>query len=161
MSLSLSVITLYKNNTRVWIDWGAAFFPGFSFTDSWKYCTIFLVYYYWLKTVWFLYHGGVALFLSAVSDAGLDMSLMLLWACMLSSHFSPQNFSTVTLHTVPGSRQCGATPGEETIATKDSSLVCILTTQFIVPSIFQWQLGFTSSAVPSNSFPVWFVIFLL
>lgn len=55
---------------------------------------------------------------SCVSVANLDMSLMLLWACMLSSHFSPQNVSTVTLRTVTGSRQCGATPGEKTTANK-------------------------------------------
>lgn len=40
------------------------------------------------------------------------MFLMLLWACMLSSQLSPPNFSTVTLWTVPGSRQCGAIPAE-------------------------------------------------
>ena len=33
--------------------------------------------------------------------------------CMLSSQFSPQNLSDVTLQTVPGSRQCGAIPGDK------------------------------------------------
>lgn len=37
---------------------------------------------------------------------------------MLSSHFSPQNFSTVILRTVPGSRQCGATPVGEVNSSK-------------------------------------------
>lgn len=45
-----------------------------------------------------------------MSVAGFDMPRMLLWASMLSSHFSPPKFSTVMLRTVPLSRQCGATP---------------------------------------------------
>lgn len=44
---------------------------------------------------------------------------MVLWASMLSSHFSPQKLSTVTLRTVPVSRQCGATPIQTATTKKD------------------------------------------
>lgn len=68
--------------------------------------------YFWLKR-YLIIQSFYSVSLGSVS-AGLDMSRMVLWACMLSSHFSPQNFSTVTLWTVPGSRQCGAIPvGED------------------------------------------------
>lgn len=105
--------------------------------------------------VWFLYQWCYFVSLSCMSAAGLDMSLMLWWACMLSSHFSPQNFSTVTLCTVPGSKQCGATPGEET-TTRDSSLMCVWTQQAFVSGTFQWQLGFSSSIIQNTGFQGWF-----
>lgn len=100
------VITLYKRRQEFWSVNKLCF--NLLLQRLSKNCTIFLLYC-WLKrhltgVFWCCY--------SVLSAAGFDMPLMLLWACMLSSHFSPQKFSTVTLQTVPGSRQCGATPLE-------------------------------------------------
>lgn len=80
-------------------------FLSYTYKDCLKSCAVFLLYC-WLK-----FDSCITVVSFHLLSAGLDMSLMLLWACMLSSHFSPQNFSTVTPRTVPGSKQCGATPG--------------------------------------------------
>lgn len=93
-----------------------SFVSTYYYKDCQKNCTVFLLYC-WLKRP---LTGVFRCCYSVLSAAGFDMPLMLLWACMLSSHFSPQKFSTVTLETVPGSRQCGATPLETTATTKDN-----------------------------------------
>lgn len=102
------VITLYKRCQEFWSVDELCYGLLLQRLLKKYICTVFLLYC-WLKrhltgVFWCCY--------SVFSAAGFDMPLMLLWACMLSSHFSPQKFSTVTLQTVPGSRQCGATPLE-------------------------------------------------
>lgn len=73
---------------------------------------------FWIKCLIVTSRCSYCVPLCCMFPALFDMSLMLLWACMLSSHFSPQNVSTETLRTVPGSRQCGATPAEQATARK-------------------------------------------
>lgn len=93
--------------------------------DTIENCPTFMVYW-WLKWGLILVSPWCySVSLSCMSATCLDMSLILLWACMLSSHLSPQNFSTVTLRTVPWSRQCGAMPGDKSTVIKVNTLFCM------------------------------------